>query len=78
MITRGFPGTKRSTRAKAQQAICTMRRAAMQNRKEVSLDMLEECLNGMYRKKIGVRRKTCSCSEVIEWLVCSKVTASGA
>jgi hypothetical protein len=37
--TRGLPGTKRSTSASAQQAICTMRRAAMQKRKEVSLDM---------------------------------------
>jgi hypothetical protein len=40
-IKRGLPGMKRSTSARAQQAIWTIRRAAMQRRNEESLDMLK-------------------------------------
>jgi len=37
MTACGFPGCSRSRRVRVQQAICTMRRKAMQTRKEVSL-----------------------------------------
>jgi hypothetical protein len=40
-IKRGLPGMKRSTSARAQQAIWLIRRAAMQRRNEESLDMLK-------------------------------------
>ncbi len=36
----GFPGCSRSSSVRAQQAICTMRRKAMQRRKEDSLPMV--------------------------------------
>jgi hypothetical protein len=40
MIAWGFPGWSKSRRVRAQQAICTMRRKAMQRRKEDSLAIL--------------------------------------
>lgn len=60
-IMRGLPGTKRSTSASIQQAICMIRSAAMHTRKDDSLAITKESFtNG--DAKLHSKRKESTCT----------------
>jgi hypothetical protein len=68
---------KRSTRARAQQAIWIMRRAAMQRRNEASLDMLKDSCILKANYKQFAQEKEVFCTEKMKWLVIAKITEVG-